>query len=237
MANTGDGAGNIGAVAKSFDQYEYVGVIIPGATLLLGLLLLWSEPFRTALGKDFSVGSLVLFLVAAFVAGHVVRAIAEVFEGWLWSLFGGMPTDWEPDNKRRLLDVHQHPRFEAQLSRLLNKKGVRLTDFKGNRADWRAVVREIYAAVARADSARVDAFNRTYGMLMGVTMALVIIGIVLAVKLSCNVGPPLAMGQGYLWPIEILLLVIIVLLVHRTYAFGNSYGRELFVQFLRLPLK
>jgi hypothetical protein len=237
-SENGKSAGDIGGITKSFDQYEYIGVVIPGATLLFGLLLIWSEPFRASISKDFSLGSLGLFVIAAYVVGHIVRALGDLLEAVFWACFGGMPTDWAPDNKRHLLDDNQREALKLHLRSLLKKKDLTLEQYKDNRQEWRAIIREIYAAVARAKmSARVDVFNRTYGLMIGITMADIIIGLVLVVQVALCDAANLPVPERTAISIAIMAFVVAILTMHRAFLFGRSYARELFVQFLELPLK
>lgn len=234
----GKGAGGIGGITKSFDQYEYIGVVIPGATLLFGLLLIWSEPFRSSISKDFSLGALGLFVIAAYVVGHIVRALGDFFEAVFWACFGGLPTDWAPENKHHVLDKNQREALKTHLRVLLKKKDLTLEQYKNNRQEWRAVIREVYAAVARAKaSARVDVFNRTYGLMIGITMALMIIGVALLAQVRLGDPASLPVPGRAAIVIVILTFIAAILTAHRAFLFGRSYARELFVQFLELPLK
>lgn len=80
--------------SKSFDAYEVIGVITPGSVVALMLALQWPE-FRTLLGQEgLSVGRLGVFVVAAFVLGHLVQGIGNILDNLFWALrhahhFGG----------------------------------------------------------------------------------------------------------------------------------------------------
>src|ERR1700690_2436751 len=70
---------------SSFDPYEYVGYIVPGAVLLLGPLLfcrwVWEH-----LKKDSPVKAIASFLIVTFVLGHLLHASSHWVEtrllGW-----------------------------------------------------------------------------------------------------------------------------------------------------------
>lgn len=72
---------------SKFDRYEFVAVALPGAALLLGLLYLFHEQVSAKLhslgvkepfGASFQ--ALGIFVVASFIAGHVLQAVAHYAE-------------------------------------------------------------------------------------------------------------------------------------------------------------
>jgi hypothetical protein len=72
-----------------------------------------------------------------------------------------MPSDWVLKENQNVLDLRLieicHQKMGVEVERLTSKQ-------------WYPVVREIYAAVEAAGrSKRIDAFNRTYGLLRGIT--------------------------------------------------------------------
>ena len=240
-----------GGLAKSFDQYEYVGVITPGAALLLGLLLIYPGILPGKSDTDIGLGALGIFLVAAYVAGHILRAIGDFCEKQFWRRFGGMPSEWilwkEPAARPTPwfwsvgllgelgtpLDAQQRAQLETRVSTLFK---IDFNDYVvagDNPADreekydrWQVVTRRIYATVRAAQrSSRIDAFNRTYGMMVGISVALVIIGLALWLK---------AFSATHLMFIGLGLLAFLVLYftVFRAAVFGKLYARELYVTFL-----
>lgn len=225
-------AGLVGAITKSFDQYEYIAVITPGATLLLGLALVAFEKLPWTGEKDIGLGFLGMFLIAAYVTGQFLRAIANGIEWAFWKCCGGMPTDWVAQDKQSLLDGTQKARLQDQLKTLLGAP-IEWSALRADPEKWRGITRQIYAKVSVAGrSFRIDAFNRSYGMMLGLTVAL------LALAALCWTHPWLDLS----WParskyIGGLALALAALTLYRAYLFGVSYGRELFVQFLELPPK
>jgi hypothetical protein len=74
--------------------YEQVGLVIPGAVLLFGLLF-YFPALSALLAKDgISVGQLGIFMLLAYAAGHLIAAAGNLLETILWRPFGGMPTNW-----------------------------------------------------------------------------------------------------------------------------------------------
>jgi len=203
-----------------FDQYEYVAVIIPGAALLLGLGVEWPQYLHLGSDKELSVGDLGLFLVAAYLAGQLVQALAEIFDRLFWATTGGMPTDWVLQDKHHLISTDQRTSLQT---RVHTKFGANSHLGKIPRVEWYPITRQMYAAVSAAQHAtRIDAFNRTYGLMRGIAVAFLILTVVYWI-----VDPGRAwLGAG--------ALIFAGLAMLRFYLFGKDYARELFVQFLAL---
>lgn len=218
-------SGPLDGIVKSIDQYEYIAVIIPGATLLLGVALAVNSDAVTSAFSDFSIGALGVLLIVAFVVGHLVRTVGDVLEIVMWCPTG-MPTDWVPAGK--LVDftsVQQH------LRTVLKSPDFDLAAYADikNRDAWRAIVRQVNAVVSKAKrGARVDSFNRTYGLLVGITVALIADALLLWATHAS------VFGIEAPWP-ALIAGVAALLALLRAYHFGRLYGRELFVQFLSVP--
>jgi hypothetical protein len=207
---------------KNFDQYEYVAVIIPGATLLFGLSIEWPQYLHMASeNEELSLGELGLFLIAAFIAGQLLQSLGDVLERPFWALFGGLPTNWVIKTNNKLITDAQRDQLQTRVRTLIAKN-----DFDIGTVDlgeWYSITRQIYAKVNAAKLAeRVDAFNRTYGLMRGFAIALVILAIIFFA-----VDARLQLGFG--------AVALAILAFMRFYLFGRAYGRELFVQFLGLP--
>src|SRR5258708_7486010 len=78
---------------KTFDFYEFTGILVPGALMLVGILLVYPQ-VNIVFPSALTVGDLGLFVVIAYAAGHVVQAIGNGVEQVLWLALGGRPTDW-----------------------------------------------------------------------------------------------------------------------------------------------
>ena len=214
--------------STQFDFYEFAGILTPGAIILFGLSLIYPDLHLPGDSDKMNIADLGLFTVLAYAAGHLIQLLGDGIEWLWWKGWGGMPTDWIHDGKRDLINPEQRTRILYQCHVLFGHKippepnaptGLKDIPMK----DWSPLVREIYAAVAKAKrSDRVDAFNRTYGMLRGLVAALVVMTIVLFCKNGCA-----AWTNGTL-----ILPVLAVAAAVRMHLFGRGYARELFVQFL-----
>jgi hypothetical protein len=208
---------------ERFDQYEYVAVITPGAALLLGLSLEWPQHLHLVSNKELSLGDLGLFLVAAYLTGQLVQALAEFLDRGFWMAVGrGLPTDWvrRPDNG--LISNDQRDRLQDRLRAQLGQANLDLAKVPNDA--WYGITRQVYAAVSAANrAARIDAFNRTYGLMRGVAVAFLILTVVYWI------------AEPGRWWLGAGALILAGLSALRFYYFGQDYARELFVQYLALP--
>lgn len=205
--------------AKPIDAYEYVGVIAPGAVVAIGLLLQWPSLVSTFTSKELSLGALGVFLICAFVLGHLVQAVGNLVEMVVYAPFGGMPTERALRGTSSLIS-------ENQRTRVLEKVfGAGPTaDAVAQTKRWSSIVREIYAEIAAAGHAtRIDAFNRNYGLLRGI-----------AASLALLLGWALATHWGD-WRIAGAVIALLLMALYRMNRFANCYARELLVEYARAP--
>ncbi|WP_186418027.1 hypothetical protein [Bosea sp. CS1GBMeth4] len=200
-----------------FDAYEYTGVILPGAVVVLSTCLLFPE-LKELLGKDgISLGGLGVFVIASFVVGHVVQALGNIIERVGIGVY-------KPSGTDALLSPTQSIVAPAQRERLketLTQRGSGDLDELTPHA-WRAVRREMYAEVrAKKATERIDAFNRTYGLQRGIAA-----GFLLAAATIVIVAFPR-------WPIALMLFCAAFLALLRMRRFSDHYMAELVVEYLR----
>lgn len=209
---------------RTLDFYEFAGIVLPGATTLIGILLLYPELQTYIPTKDMTIGGFGVFLVLSYVGGHIVQVVGNGVEWAWWRLWGGMPTDWVWGRKRGLLTPAQADALEAQLPMKLGLPHPAETD-KTTPRHWSALTRQVYAAVAAsARAARVDAFNGNYGLSRGIVAALLLLAF-LTVASDLN-----------RWNIMLGILAGAAAATYRMHRFGSRYAQELFVQFLQLPV-
>jgi len=201
-------------VNRSFDFYEFVGIIIPGAVVLLGLMSLFSEA-RTLDNAGVSVGALGAFIIIAYAAGQLVQGIGNGLEWVWWKIRRGWPTHRALAGK--LLSADQHKRL---MKALRADKKIAADAALTSPSECLAVAREVYSIVAHAGQAgRVDRFNGNYGLVRGLAAALLVLLIAAIVT-----------AKGAI--VIAILLALFVLAMQRMDRFGRRYALELFVQYL-----
>jgi hypothetical protein len=208
---------------KNFDFYEFAGIVMPGAILIFGLAQAETLIAQTVPLKDMSLGSLGVFLILSYAAGHLMQTLGGFLETAWWYWYG-MPSDWIRSNKLKI--IHDSQR-EAIICQLPTKLGLSVpADLSVmSRREWYGITRQIYAAVsAQNRGSRVDIFNGNYGLSRGLCVSLVFVAIVALFKVPTNWSAIGLLGFG---------AVLAALRMHR---FGKHYARELLVQFLQLPM-
>ncbi len=207
-------------VEKRFDAYEYVAVIAPGAVLMFGGLVLFPHLNPLPVQKGFTIGDLGIFMLLAFVAGHLVQAVGNLIEKVWWFFFGGMPTEWVVGKPERLLAQVQVDKLSAKVADDLGVDGGLP---KISKQDWFPITRQIYAKVnAAGRSGRADVFNRTYGLMRGVTASFFMLAILVMV------------ADFQEWRVALGASILGAVALARMHLFGKHYAREVFVQYLTL---
>lgn len=78
-----------------FNFYDYAGFIAPGTAFLLGLVYFVPEVWGLTekLIKESSLGALGLFLLIAYVVGHLLEGVGVLIEKAMW-WWHGRPHNW-----------------------------------------------------------------------------------------------------------------------------------------------
>jgi len=208
-------------MGKNFSFYEQTGILIPGATLVFGLLFFFPE-FRALFFSDgVSIGGLGLFLLISYAGGHLAAALGSIMESCVW-LGRGRPSDWVVGEKNRLLSPEQMESLEQLIKQRLS---LDIAAIRGmNRKQWVPISRQIYADVmSHGKPARIDSFDGNYTLNRGLAAALLALALL-----------SLAYSETD-WRVTVGLLPIAAIYTYRMYRFGVSYASELYVQFLLLP--
>jgi hypothetical protein len=150
----------------------------------------------------------------------LIAALGNLAETFLWSLLGGMPSDWVIQKDTKLLAASQRERLPAKIQARL---GLTIPQVFGmDPKEWFPISRQIYSDVERNGKRdRLDAFNGNYGLNRGLAAG--------CFALAC-----IALVEGN-WAAALSLLAFCVIYIYRAYRFGMHYGRELYVQFLSMP--
>jgi hypothetical protein len=201
--------------------YEQVGIIIPGAVFLVGVLF-YFPALNALVAKDgVTLGQFGIFLLLAYAAGHLLAAVGNALEVVLWRLAGGMPSDWVTRTDGTSLLARSQ--IEAVAAKARARLGCTVDKLPGlDRQTWFPISRQIYADVMKNGKPdRIDTFNGNYGLNRGLASAMVGLTVISLVE-----------EQRY--P-AVVFLVLALVYGYRAFRFGCHYGRELYMQFLVLP--
>jgi hypothetical protein len=198
-----------------FDLYDYVGVIVPGTIVVLTLALLYPALAPTV-QNSISLGDLGIMLILAFLVGHLLQAIGNVWEWIIWKPSGGMPTSWPSKSASTLLTAAQKGRLETKLQ---SDFGTGLDAL----SDGRGPIREIFVRIRQNGKPdRIEKFNRNYGLMRGAAAGFLVSTLLVLIN---NPAEYQAIA---------LLLGGVGLATYRMVRFGTHYAREVFAEYLNL---
>lgn len=208
---------------KTFDQYEFAGILAPGTVALVGAAFV----FPAVAGDLTSLigpGAIIIFLILAYVAGHLVQAVGNALE-YTWRLAtGGRPSDWPRQGKAGIISAEQAERLNKIINKDFHINAKSLAEIGED--TWRGLVREMYAAIAAHNRAqRIDVFNGNYGLNRGIAAALLVLAL------------EILLSNWHNWPSAALAILGTVIALARMHRFSKYYAKELFVQFLNNDLR
>jgi hypothetical protein len=206
---------------RYFDAYEIIGVITPGVVVALLLSMEWPS-FRTMLGeKGLSIGDFGLFILVAFVLGHLIQAVGNVLEPIIWFPFG-LPTNWVRGTNQNLVTPEQRKALEKAVAEM---EGTAQDISRITRHQWLAVTTRAYGRLKMTGrSSRVDTANRAYGLSRGLSAAL----------LACLAWYAVAHRPDY--TALVILGAAVCAAVWRTRRAGIHYARVLVLEFIDSPV-
>lgn len=202
----------------TFDPYEFIAVIIPGALPTFAASLLVPEIANVLSTEGVELGEFGIFLIVSFVVGHVVQWIGNLIENAEDHL--GVGKRDLPFAKKRPIPEDQWARFEKCVSQVTGE-----ADRKVGRDNYSTVIREVYSHLQAAQKTqRIDVFNPTYGLCRGM-----VAGALLTTFLILLLGT----SDTYHYA-GLVFAVLAVPLYVRMRRFSRLYMTEIVSQFLAL---
>jgi len=161
---------------RSFNSYEFTDAAIPGAVFVLGELFLLANPSLSDL-TNWSLGSLLLFLLIAYAAGQIAQIIGALLEGGWWAMRGGMPVDWLRTGVPDLLPADQIAALEGRLRKALKlPPEFRIAGL--TRGSWYFVVRQMAGlSVGSPEQESLDTLQGQYRIARGLSAVLLALAI------------------------------------------------------------
>lgn len=197
---------------KDFSFYEFVGILVPGVTLLFFSEVV-IEMFYGQTIIDFSkIGESIVFIVISYGIGHILQAVGNVFEIGMWKLFGGMPTHWLTKKGRlgiTLFDDEQAKKITDKLYQHFGEKAGK--DYGRDVYNWLSIKEKI-------TEKRIDVFNANYSQFRGLTVTFYLLAILVGVFLG--------------WKLMLVPLTLGVLSNFRMFRFAKLYATEVFRTYL-----
>lgn len=226
---------------RQFDLHEFLGYITPGMLLILGIRCLLPDAEKVLPLNSLSLGEFGVGVVLAYAGGQLLQSIGIIVEKCWWWFWGGMPSDWVRTGKHELITVAQLTQVESGVRRLSGGNCITLASL--DQKQWYRVTRQICAAISGAGrSRRIDIFNGHYGLCRGLVSCLVVL-LILCVgsAVSGAIFPQtsaLSVERSLLngWSGILIAGALLIPSVHQMHHFGVLYAREVFVQFIELPM-
>jgi hypothetical protein len=196
---------------KEFSFYEFVGIFVPAVILLYCGQLIYEHIHQKQIVDFSKIGETVIFAVVCYGIGHIIQALGNIFESFLWFIYGGKPTKWL-SNKNRfgnfLFDDVQNQKI---FDKVKQKYGDGIKDYG----------RLVYNFnFQKEKTARIDIFNGNYSLFRGLTISFLILSII------C--------GYYFDWEMTLVSTVPFVLSLMRMIRFAKYYATETFRTFFNL---
>lgn len=205
---------------REFSFYEFTGVLLPGVTLLLGVYWLVPESRVFVLNSEITTGAFGLFVLIAYLSGHLLNAFGNFIEliGWGAS---GKPTHWITHEKSRFLGADGGKELILAIEEITGRKIEDRT--KLSRTETNSIRGQLYARLQlESRTRRIDVFNGNYGMFRGISSAFLAIAIYGLVSHGWKICAP----EFY------IPLLGAIVAGYRCYRFGIHYASEIFWQTL-----
>jgi hypothetical protein len=207
---------------KKFSFYEQVGIVMPGAVFLFGLMFYQPE-LRDIFVKDgISVGALGIFVIISYAIGHLLAALGNAIENLYWALRGGMPSNWIVGPNPRLLSSIQIIKVETLTAVRLGLTVPPVAELTTK--TWIPIFRQIYSDVEKhGKPERGNTFNGNYGLNRGLCAASFALAVAIFIQAPAQ------------WILSLGLVCVSLVYLYRMHRFGVHYAREIYNQFLLLP--
>lgn len=148
----------------AFDAYDYVGYIVPGAILLVGLMLLFPGMKEQFAGQKLDLSDFGILIILSFALGQILHQLGHVIDKTdLGRVYYTEKIFCEKDSVLSTIEETQlrgiiKARFSVEASCITHANH----DVKTH---WRNIVKQMYIDINRAKlSERVDIFNRSVGL-------------------------------------------------------------------------
>lgn len=197
---------------KEFSFYEFVGLLVPGVTLLFCSGLIVQQVYQKTIIDFTTVGESIVFLIMAYGIGHIIQAIGNVFEAIMWLVFGGMPTQWLTKKACLSQDLFDEDQSGEIKEKIFNQFGEKpLKDYGRDVYNWLSLKEKI-------TEKRIDVFNANYSLFRGLTVTFYALAVIVWIHLG--------------WRLMLVPFTLGFLSNFRMFRFAKLYAVEVFRTYL-----
>ncbi|MCH8801416.1 MAG: hypothetical protein IH963_10960 [Chloroflexi bacterium] len=227
--------------------YEFTGIIVPGAVLLVAVGLIFDVGSAEQFVVPDSAAGAIVYLVLAYVFGHLIAGVANCLEAAYWRPFGGKPEEWPvPKHKRWKLfrfkpwkkqkgkpwkccvikDMRKELPESKQAVRVLTKLCGEAED-SPDPVKWKRMIWQARASIyAHGRGDQLNIFTGNYGLFRGLAVTeLIIATFVWHSEYIQDIFGSVALSLMLLYIIGVVVFVLTLLRLHR---FEKYYADELF---------
>ncbi len=202
---------------KEFSFYEFVGILVPGVTLLFFSDVIIELVYQKTIIDFSKVGESIVFLIIAYGMGHILQAVGNVFESVMWKVFGSMPTQWLTKKNRfgnYLFDLEQSEKIKEKMFQQFGEKAGK--DYGRAVYNWLSLKEKI-------TEKRIDVFNANYSQFRGLTVTFYSLAAIVWIYLG--------------WKLMLVPLCLGLLSNFRMFRFAKLYATEIFGTYLNYEEK
>lgn len=202
---------------KEFSFYEFVGILVPGVTLLFFSEVIIELVYKKTIIDFSKVGESVVFLIIAYGIGHILQAVGNVFENIMWKVLGSMPTQWLSKKNRfgkTLFDTEQSEKIKAKIFQQFGEKADK--DYSRDVYNWLSLKDKI-------TEKRIDVFNANYSQFRGLTVTFYSLAAIVWLYLG--------------WKLMLVPFALGLLSNFRMFRFAKLYATEIFRTYLNYEAK
>jgi len=202
-------------MTERLNYYDVLSALVPGILLAFWFSVCFPSVRKALAGVAVPEAVAVLaFIAAAMFIGHIVQSLAALIEAALFRSWGGRPSDRALEGGLRdLLPKDSAQRIRTKLSRLL-----------GADCATRSLFLYAMQMADGTNAGRAGRFNALYAYHQGLLVAFAIGTALLVLSRFC--GAAASWSPGSWWSFLAAMVVILLLLWHRTKQRARYYARE-----------
>ncbi len=162
-------------ISRSFDYYEFAGIIIPGTLAVFGIAFIFNV-FNIRI-ESVGATTVLIMLMMAYPAGHFLQELGYSVEDWLWKF---RYKNCEPDeifnsSYRSAHNYFNDNEIEAVKNHIHKRLKIKTESLKSpmSRDEWKKIKRRIEADIFKNNpGTKFDIFNGIKGFSRGLLASL-----------------------------------------------------------------
>ena len=194
---------------REFSFYEFVGILVPGVTLLFFTEILFEIIYSKTIIDFSKIGESLVFFIIAYGFGHILQSIGNAHEWLIWKIYDGKPSSWLTKPSRFNQKLFDEPQAKRISDKIIQQFGeIENKDYG----------KSVYVFLAsKSLTNRSDIFNGNYSLFRGLTIVFFILGIMVAKYIDLYYS---------IWP-----FIFFFLATARMIRFAKLYAIEIYLTY------